>query len=239
MAMRSRCHNSSLFLQVAMAHAPADEAPIPDGYSVSDEFFVYKFSKEQAGLSGLAFDEGIFGVFGYVTEASLVASACCAFTPNESCALGCCLFSGYPCQFLAPMQRLLGHRVSGLMKEGETQVQHPLAVHAVPLLHAHRLGKSCLLALCRAWSWCSSCRAMTSSSVQNFSLERSILSGLLHHHQQTALHKLPERSCNLHIAAIAEGIQFSADVTCHCGAIGPQLPGTPRKIASWVHLQRC
>ena len=53
-----------------MAHAPADEAPIPDGYSVSDEFFVYKFSKEQAGLSGLAFDEGIFGVFGYITEAS-------------------------------------------------------------------------------------------------------------------------------------------------------------------------
>lgn len=57
-----------LLLQVAMAHAPVDEAPIPDGYSVSDEFFIYKFSKEQAGLSGLAFDEGIFGVFGYVTE---------------------------------------------------------------------------------------------------------------------------------------------------------------------------
>ena len=51
-----------------MAHAPVDEAPIPDGYSVSDEFFIYKFSKEQAGLSGLAFDEGVFGVFGYVTE---------------------------------------------------------------------------------------------------------------------------------------------------------------------------
>ena len=47
-----------LLLQVAMAHAPVDEAPLPDGYSVSDEFFMYKFSKEQAGLSGLAFDEG-------------------------------------------------------------------------------------------------------------------------------------------------------------------------------------
>ena len=57
-----------------MAHAPADEAPLPDGYSVSDEFFVYKFSKEQAGLSGLAFDEGIFSVFGYVTQ---VSSSCC------------------------------------------------------------------------------------------------------------------------------------------------------------------
>ena len=60
-----------------MAHAPMDEAPIPDGYSVSDEFFVYKFSKEQAGLSGLAFDEGIFGVFGYVTEASSEPFASC------------------------------------------------------------------------------------------------------------------------------------------------------------------
>lgn len=54
--------------QVAMAHASSDEAPIPDGYSAADEFFIYKFSKEQAGLSGLAFDEGIFGVCGYVTE---------------------------------------------------------------------------------------------------------------------------------------------------------------------------
>ena len=38
-----------------------------DGYMAADEFFIYKFSREQAGLSGLAFDEGQFGVFGYVT----------------------------------------------------------------------------------------------------------------------------------------------------------------------------
>ena len=81
-------HESALLLQVAMAHAPADEAPLPDGYSVSDEFFVYKFSKEQAGLSGLAFDEGVFSVFGYVTE---VSTSCChtsvnakAFSPGNS-----------------------------------------------------------------------------------------------------------------------------------------------------------
>ena len=55
-------------MQVAMAHASSDQAPIPDGYSAADEFFIYKFSKEQAGLSGLAFDEGIFGVCGYVTD---------------------------------------------------------------------------------------------------------------------------------------------------------------------------
>ena len=55
-------------MQVAMAHAPPGEAPVPDGYCASDEFFIYKFSREQAGLSGLAFDEGTFGVFGFVTE---------------------------------------------------------------------------------------------------------------------------------------------------------------------------
>ena len=87
-----QCHNWPSSLQVAMAHAPADEAPIPDGYSVSDEFFVYKFSKEQAGLSGLAFDEGIFGVFGYVTEASSEPSALCGFAPHESCAYRSWLF---------------------------------------------------------------------------------------------------------------------------------------------------
>jgi hypothetical protein len=60
-----------------MAHAPSDEAPIPDGYSAADEFFIYKFSKEQAGLSGLAFDEGIFGICGYVTEVNVS----CAVNP--------------------------------------------------------------------------------------------------------------------------------------------------------------
>ena len=33
-----------------------------------DEWFIYKFDKQQSGLAGLAFDEGTFGVFGYVTE---------------------------------------------------------------------------------------------------------------------------------------------------------------------------
>ena len=54
---------------MAMAHArQAGDAPAPDGYCAADEFFIYKFSREQAGLSGLAFDEGTFGVFGFVTE---------------------------------------------------------------------------------------------------------------------------------------------------------------------------
>jgi hypothetical protein len=42
----------------------------------ADEFFIYKFSREQAGLSGLAFDEGQFGVFGYVTAVRALAQAC-------------------------------------------------------------------------------------------------------------------------------------------------------------------
>ena len=49
---------------------------------------------------------------------------------------------------------------------------------------------------------------MTSLSVQSFSQERSISLGLLHHHQLKALHKLPERSCNLRIAAVAGGMIF-------------------------------
>ncbi|GMH41914.1 hypothetical protein BSKO_09833 [Bryopsis sp. KO-2023] len=32
----------------------------------SDEFFIYKFNRAQAGLAGMSFDEGRFGVFGYV-----------------------------------------------------------------------------------------------------------------------------------------------------------------------------
>lgn len=32
----------------------------------SDEFFIYKFDRSQAGLAGMSFDEGNFGVFGYV-----------------------------------------------------------------------------------------------------------------------------------------------------------------------------
>ena len=38
-----------------------------DGFMSGEEFFIYKFDPSQAGLSGLSFDEGEFGVFGYVT----------------------------------------------------------------------------------------------------------------------------------------------------------------------------
>jgi hypothetical protein len=37
-------------------------------FNAGDQFFIFKFDGQQAGLSGLAFDEGEFGVFGYVTS---------------------------------------------------------------------------------------------------------------------------------------------------------------------------
>ena len=59
--------------------------PLQDGYMAADEFFIYKFSREQAGLSGLAFDEGQFGVFGYVT--GVRAANCTAMMWPLACLL--------------------------------------------------------------------------------------------------------------------------------------------------------
>ncbi|GFR50671.1 hypothetical protein Agub_g12923 [Astrephomene gubernaculifera] len=49
---------------VSFAHLPSGDP----SYLSGSDWFVYKFDKQQAGLAGLAFDEGSFGVFGYVTE---------------------------------------------------------------------------------------------------------------------------------------------------------------------------
>jgi cyclophilin family peptidyl-prolyl cis-trans isomerase len=48
---------------VAMTHVPGTDSVVS-----GSEWFVYKFDKQQAGLAGLSFDEGTFGVFGYVTK---------------------------------------------------------------------------------------------------------------------------------------------------------------------------
>ncbi|KXZ48859.1 hypothetical protein GPECTOR_25g444 [Gonium pectorale] len=42
--------------------------PGSDSFLSGSDWFIYKFDKQQAGLAGLAFDEGTFGVFGYVTD---------------------------------------------------------------------------------------------------------------------------------------------------------------------------
>ena len=46
-------------------------ARLPDsssGYVSSRQWFISKFDRTQAGLAGLSFDEGEFGVFGYVVS---------------------------------------------------------------------------------------------------------------------------------------------------------------------------
>lgn len=40
----------------------------PDWVASSTQFFVYLFDAQQAGLAGLSFDEGLYGVLGYVTD---------------------------------------------------------------------------------------------------------------------------------------------------------------------------
>ncbi|KAK9818070.1 hypothetical protein WJX72_006649 [[Myrmecia] bisecta] len=61
----------SIFGAVAMAHTADPE----DGLAAGDEFFIYKFDRQNlGGLSGLAFDEGKFGVFGYVTKGAELIS---------------------------------------------------------------------------------------------------------------------------------------------------------------------
>ena len=74
----------SIYGSVAMAHAPdADE-----GFAAADEFFIYKYDKGSSGLAGLSFDEGTFGVFGYIAKVShaLASAANCAVLP-EICSL--------------------------------------------------------------------------------------------------------------------------------------------------------
>jgi cyclophilin family peptidyl-prolyl cis-trans isomerase len=48
---------------VAMTHVAGT-----DSFVSGQEWFVFKFDKQQAGLGGLSFDEGTFGVFAYVTK---------------------------------------------------------------------------------------------------------------------------------------------------------------------------
>ena len=55
-----------------MAHAPdADE-----GFAAADEFFIYKYDRAASGLAGLSFDEGTFGVFGYIAKVCQCNAQC-------------------------------------------------------------------------------------------------------------------------------------------------------------------
>lgn len=53
---------------VAMSRAP-DAGDNGSGFVSGDQFFIYNFDRQlMAGLAGLSFDEGQFGVFAYVTR---------------------------------------------------------------------------------------------------------------------------------------------------------------------------
>lgn len=57
----------SIYGAVAFAHLPeTDDASV--GFVSSQKFFIYKYERQAAGLAGLSFDEGEFGVLGYVTR---------------------------------------------------------------------------------------------------------------------------------------------------------------------------
>ena len=56
----------SIYGSVAMTHLPGADASV--GFVSSRQFFIYKYQRQASGLAGLSFDEGNFGVFGYVTK---------------------------------------------------------------------------------------------------------------------------------------------------------------------------
>lgn len=62
----------SIYGALAMSHAPGDGAS--EGLAAADEFFIFKFDRQSAGLSGLSFEEGEFGVFGYITKGTELIS---------------------------------------------------------------------------------------------------------------------------------------------------------------------
>lgn len=59
----------SVYGSVAMSHSTDS-----DEYSSPSQFFFYLYDKRNSGLGGLAFDEGQFSVFGYVTTGRDVLS---------------------------------------------------------------------------------------------------------------------------------------------------------------------
>ncbi|KAL4457505.1 hypothetical protein ABPG75_012370 [Micractinium tetrahymenae] len=57
----------SIYGAVAMAHLPDSDAG-SSGYVSGRQWFIYLFDRQQAGLAGLSFDEGEFGVCGYIVK---------------------------------------------------------------------------------------------------------------------------------------------------------------------------
>jgi len=58
----------SIYGAASMTHLPGADASV--GFVSSKQFFIFKYERQSSGLAGLAFDEGAFGVFGYITSGS-------------------------------------------------------------------------------------------------------------------------------------------------------------------------
>jgi cyclophilin family peptidyl-prolyl cis-trans isomerase len=58
----------SIYGAAAMTHLPGADSSV--GFVSSRQFFIYKYERQSSGLAGLSFDEGAFGVFGYITKGS-------------------------------------------------------------------------------------------------------------------------------------------------------------------------
>eukprot|EP00890_Picochlorum_soloecismus_P004439 jgi/Picsp_1/4997/NSC_02360-R1_peptidyl-prolycis-trans isomerase protein len=56
-----------LSINGSIAMAKATKATATNGFVSDTNFFMFKFDRQRSGLSGLAFEEGQFGVFGYIT----------------------------------------------------------------------------------------------------------------------------------------------------------------------------
>jgi len=57
-----------LSINGSIAMAKATNTTVTNGFVSDTNFFIFKFDRQRSGLSGLAFDEGQFGVFGYITS---------------------------------------------------------------------------------------------------------------------------------------------------------------------------
>lgn len=81
----------SIYGAVAMAHA----ADADEGFAAADEFFIYKYDRASSGLAGLSFDEGTFGVFGYITKVGLTAKyhQDCILSAQHTCSAAALLGS--------------------------------------------------------------------------------------------------------------------------------------------------
>lgn len=123
----------SIYGAVAMAHLPGDDAG--GGLVSSQRWFIYKFDRSQAGLSGLSFDEGEFGVLGYVTKVK----------GNRGCGLGCAWAIVWTVNCAARAAKGLSEARDNALPSGGVSISR------VPVSLLSDWGCSCFATWRRAW----------------------------------------------------------------------------------------